>query len=465
MVANTAVDHCTIVVSQRQRCARREFEKHINNSIPSIFEMHNLQVGLSSLDFQSPIQIADFEMDTQICPHEGRRSTVEMISKLGVIHFTTIASFAHLLSLRGERNIPSKIVIFFLCPYLIWAQYGLALFTLAIGHIVVPFKGNPDSLNKSLQRGQTLLFGHIDDAPVPNSRQLAAAWPRNIDRGNTRDTRKGTAKERSQWKFFGRILVALFFLVQCVGSVVLYARRERHDAVAVIDQRVMGLAAGGLLVAILTLTHLIWKPKLTEDDISGMAHVRTYLDVALLQILNLPEKPHRVSKHSIGDQLDDVEIILESPLSEAPRARNIATTGFARFMISSAMSSILLCSFELNYARAMWRMFKWIATEGPTTPRRLFLVFVSLVVLMLMRVAFPSRLPRCTCLSLMAIPLNAMAFTLFLLLALSPLLNILIVIMQVFLIAVELDEFAQWPTEKACPWLWQDPASSFIWSL
>lgn len=386
-----------------------------------------------------------------------------MISKLGVIHFTAIASFAHLLSLRGERKIPSKIVIFFLCPYFIWAQYGLALCVLAMGHIVVRFQGNIESLKKSLQRGPTLLFGHIDHAPIPSRTEAANSQPQP-----THDTQRDIAKERSLWKLIGRILVAMFFLAQCVGSIILYTRRKRHDALAMtlIDQRAMDLAVGGLLVAILTLIHLIWKPEISPGDISRMASIRTYLDVALLQILNLPETPHLVPDYGINDELDDLEKILHSPLSKTPWTRIIATTGTTRFFISSLMSSILLCSLESRYVSAIWRMCNWFATEGPESTRWTLLAMGLLLALLWMCGAVPSTLPRHSYFALMrAVPLHVMAYTLCLLFISSPLLNIFIICMEIFVISLELERFPHWPTDKACPELWQDPYSSFLWSL
>lgn len=64
----------------------------------------------------------------------------------------------------------------------------------------------------------------------------------------------GSSVERDAKKL-ERIVLALAFLAQCIGSIFLCHRRRQHlpDAITIADQRVFELACGGLLVAVLTL--------------------------------------------------------------------------------------------------------------------------------------------------------------------------------------------------------------------
>jgi hypothetical protein len=55
-------------------------------------------------------------------------------------------------------------------------------------------------------------------------------------------------------------VVQLAFLAQGITTIFLYIRRPRNDAVALVNQRILELACGGVAVAILTIAIVIRTP-------------------------------------------------------------------------------------------------------------------------------------------------------------------------------------------------------------
>ena len=176
---------------------------------------------------------------TILCPYEGRRTSKEVWVKLFVVHFTTIAALCHVLSIRRERIFSWRLVFYFLVPYSAFAYQGLALAALSIAVLYYTFKRNPLGNGGILDSAVRFFLGLIPEdepayGPVP-----ASSAPHEDSETET----------ETSWKRIGRPVVACAFLAQCIGTIVVYLRRQAHDAVTQADGRMLELGSTGIITA------------------------------------------------------------------------------------------------------------------------------------------------------------------------------------------------------------------------
>lgn len=180
-------------------------------------------------------------MEEELCTLDDRRSAAELSLKLAVVHFTTIAAYCHLLSMRGEptKVICRKMTIFFIFPGSIIIQHVVAILAIFSAFVWVRFKKLQDStlLRSSLKRTPFVLFGAIDQ--------------------HDSQSRLHSSDEESKVKIIGRVIVVLALGAQCIGSCIIFARRYQHDATTIGDWRVLELAIAALLISLLTMVHLL----------------------------------------------------------------------------------------------------------------------------------------------------------------------------------------------------------------
>ncbi|PVH81701.1 hypothetical protein DL98DRAFT_531038 [Cadophora sp. DSE1049] len=180
-----------------------------------------------------------------LCPLDGRRTSKELYIKLLVVHFTVLTAYCHLLSLRNERVFSWRPLYFFLTPFNILAQHAAALVVITVGYGCAFL---PDDFGRirlrirPLQSPFSWLLGDTSEMVTGSLGAGAQAAGRN-----------NPQTSQSISKTAGRIIVILGFETQCIGAILLYARRQQHDAVTYVDQRIFELACGGLLIGILTL--------------------------------------------------------------------------------------------------------------------------------------------------------------------------------------------------------------------
>lgn len=411
-------------------------------------------------------------MEAELCPLDDRRSAAEVSLKLAIVHFTTITAYCHLLSLRAEpaRVICIKTVLFLMCPGLIIIQHILAILAIVGAYILVRFSKlqDPTPLQSTLRRAPVILLGRIDPCP-PKSRLHSS----NGD---------------SVIKTIGRVTVVLAVTAQCIGSCIIFVRRQEHGAITLADWRVLELATASLLVSLLTVVYLLWQPRLrlSPKDALDLSYSirRTYLEGALLYLRDVPATTD----------------------SGLPQGTDFLWD-FPRFVLGSTIAFVLYCvqPWTARLARASWKplvlsggMFRELRqfSSGEAGCDGCATGFISNCIASLFQTGFlgfslalPAIILRAEggnthvikCLGirprqaflrrLAVIPIGLVTWglvvhTLFLSMPiLSPLWNIYIFISQMVDSAGQLRMLATWPTSVECPLLWSDPEANFLWHL
>lgn len=160
--------------------------------------------------------------------------------KLLVVHLTTIYAFCHLLRIRGEAIFSMKLIFYILTPLASLMEHGLALLAIGLSSLLNLSKGGR---RKRLYRALRLLFGvarPTRDVYVP----LSTTEPAETS---------ADSKTQRSCRSLGHVFMVLAFLVQCIGTMVLYHHRRQHNSLTAVDERVFDLGCSGLLTGVLTL--------------------------------------------------------------------------------------------------------------------------------------------------------------------------------------------------------------------
>ncbi|QDS76838.1 hypothetical protein FKW77_003096 [Venturia effusa] len=176
------------------------------------------------------------------CPLQDRQTTAEFVVKLFIVHFTTVAAYLHLLSLRKERLLTVRPVLYVIAPLSFLVHHLLAVLAacvLMLSRSLIS-KEVPD-WNADVVRPLRWLLGAIPDREE-NYQAI----------GMTPEQSKNTEKLA---KRIGRIVVVLAFITQCAATIFLYARRRNHapESITRVDQYVLKLALAGVFVGVLTI--------------------------------------------------------------------------------------------------------------------------------------------------------------------------------------------------------------------
>lgn len=178
------------------------------------------------------------------CPSQDRQTTAEFLVKLFVVHFTNLAAYVHLLSLRKERLLTIRPLLYIIAPL---SFLGFHLLALLAGCLLmlkrcIANKELPDWDRDVVRPLRWLL------RVIPNQEenyQAITATP--VHHRTSRKAEKLAEK-------IGRALVVLAFITQCSTTVFLYARGRNHAAQSITraDQFVFKLASAGIFVGLLT---------------------------------------------------------------------------------------------------------------------------------------------------------------------------------------------------------------------
>jgi hypothetical protein len=164
--------------------------------------------------------------------------------KLFAVHLTTIAAFCHVLSIRREPIVRWKIILYILVSFSLFACRVVFLFAVLYGMgslLLNRLTGKPtDEIKDGLWRAPLWLFGKIPNQATPS------------------------IEEESRWKEVWRILLALPFLTKCIGTLVLYARRQSHGAATHADQRVIELGCTANITALYWLADTLTLPPFSK---------------------------------------------------------------------------------------------------------------------------------------------------------------------------------------------------------
>lgn len=414
-------------------------------------------------------------MEAEPCPLDDRRSASEVSLKLAVVHLTTMTAYCHLLSMRGApaKIIFKKMIVFFIFPGSIIIQHVIAILAIVSTVVLVQFKTPLDSasLQSSLKRAPSILFGAIDQHPL--------------------DPRPQSSNEQGTLKIMGRIIVVLALGAQCVGSCVVFARRYRHDAATIADWRVLELAIAALLICLLTVVHLLWHPALrtTSDKILQQSHDShlTYLDRILLHARGMPAPVDSGSSkytqsrwwRQISEHCFRVPTFLGAYWMLPEHAREVALFSvknltFGGFVGKLSMNAGLSpacdsCSSSLSLEiMACWFQAMFLVLVifcSATTVRELlalgfpgeFMPVRWWSILLWLLIFFP--------LSVLFVGLASVLCGLVLLGELLPLWIFAVFGQQMINLVFQLLRLEYWPTDQECPLLWSDPNANVLWHL
>ncbi|SPJ83769.1 uncharacterized protein FTOL_10285 [Fusarium torulosum] len=195
--------------------------------------------------------------DAELCPIDGRRSTNEVWMKLFVVYFTTTVALCHLQSIRGEQILGPRLLVHILLPLgrLCDLALSLAVITPFITYWTISRNQN---LGRRIAEVLLLVFGRYSPKRRSASGPLMPA-PEASDGNDSHIRRQGSWRKMNAIKI-GRLVFVLVLLAQCVGSIIIYERRAKHDAALFTDQLVFDLACGGILTAALTAAFLLRTP-------------------------------------------------------------------------------------------------------------------------------------------------------------------------------------------------------------
>ena len=180
--------------------------------------------------------------EPDLCPYKERRLPRELYTKLFIVHFTVIASYAHLAHLRNEpRGLLSYLCVL-VCPLAGATVIAVQLLSLAVQCIIC--RDHHQAIVQSI----AIVIGRLPRNIAEASSREAIQWPPRLSRILTGR--------------FGRQLVpVLVVLAQCVTSIALFVRRAQHGSVMLYDQRILQLAVLGLSVAVMSVVHIVLEPQ------------------------------------------------------------------------------------------------------------------------------------------------------------------------------------------------------------
>lgn len=380
-----------------------------------------------------------------LCPLDNRRTTTELWVKFAVVHFTTIAGFCHLLSIRGEPILSWRLFFYVSVPLLTIVQHALAIITVLAAWAYSVLGSKP------LEEGTV----------VRSFRWLFGTLPKeeSVDYTSLRAPARTEGSAQRLAKKLGRIIIALGFLSQCIGTVYVYSRRKARGAVAMADQRVLEFGCSGILTAVLTLGLLLKIPGFGQPVPERPPKSRTLLEDVVIAFRDTCTPP-------FIDEDDD-----------APK--------IAQFMRDAGLSLVILVALNRRWifriVGSWFRPTYWNST-GNDLPWviLMFALALSGLCAILTTCGSPrSKASRygkrntrsfrregdppawmclfCPCvMALLVFPM---------VLALGFILSILYGFLSIILISDQISSFSFWPTDTTCPLLWSDPVSQWVWWL
>ena len=213
------------------------------------------------------------------------RTPLSLALKTITTHVFTLGSYTHLTKTL-RRPIPNKILALRLLFFFFVPTLPLVELILTVGHSLLTFLRNfedDDAIHIRYYVSSAIgLHAEIEDEDSPSTTSNSPTNP-ETGTGNTRDAGKGKEEKRKNtvpllrigthaaekrlrpisWSWTGQLLVALFSLMQAVGTIVLWARRIDFDWPLNFDHRIgaMGIASTicSTMLVILLLLRLDWK--------------------------------------------------------------------------------------------------------------------------------------------------------------------------------------------------------------
>ncbi|KAF4997425.1 hypothetical protein FDECE_12076 [Fusarium decemcellulare] len=395
-----------------------------------------------------------------LCPLDDIRTSRELITKFVIAHFTAVTAFCHYLSLRNYDLATVEPILFLLCPLIVIVQTLIGLL-LVNGALVSNLLVNRTPLREALNKYSHHLRMQFGKRPVTwPSHRMARSSTGSLEAGGPTETTRSTLA-----KFYltiGRLLVVFGVLFQCVASIFLYARRidkQGWESLSVVDFRSFELAIGGATVAILSIALLL--------NIPGFAQPA-------------PDPPY--------ESCDHIELLLPMLRGDTRRSRrwwylphapehNIGE--WPMMLYGLCHIACMSNGFPVVIRRSHWLLGELVMRESLYLARYVFVP--ALLGVLLAVVELTKRLTRkgkaagiSVLLQMLSYPpLTYLGFTILtplaMLISLGMAEGIFVVLWtkgnELYSFSSEL-AFAAAPDKlQACPTLWKDPVSDYLWSL
>lgn len=390
-------------------------------------------------------------MDTapDLCPYEGRRSTKELWVKLVVVNFTVIAAFCHVLDLRREPIVRWKLVYYVIVPYLLIVYHALALLTITAGFIYCLIRPSSE-LRDSLERAPRWIFG------VVSKEGEGSGTYELLPSTEVRRPVTGVPEDEAKWKKIGRCLLASTFVLQCIGTIVLYSRRKARNAVTSFDQRVFELGCSGLITGCYWLALTLDMPPFSEPAPDPHDNARTTLDRIMIYLRDCQTPPFFRTE-------------------EDGKATN-------SFFISGALGLLVLLATNkirlVEYISLAIRERR-LPQEREYTLETVLVALSFSILLLGLALAWRSFLDECKTWRRQARPLHMRSFVaedcIWVLYPVFSIISVLIgagCVTIFIMVPVGCQSLVEqsanlntWPTNTPCPLLWSDPAASWVWAL
>ncbi|KAJ3535530.1 hypothetical protein NM208_g537 [Fusarium decemcellulare] len=411
-----------------------------------------------SVDFLPPMNF--LTAAEPLCPLDDIRTSRELITKFVIAHFTAGAAFCHYLSLRNYDLATVEPILFLLCPLIVMVQTSIGLLLVngaLLGNLLINRTPLREALNKYLHHLK-MLFGKKPVAqPSP---RIARSSTGSLEAGGPTEANRSTFAK--MYLIIGRLLVVFGVLFQCVASIFLYARRidkKGWKSLTIVDFRSFELAIGGATVSVLSIALLL--------NIPGFARPA-------------PDPPY--------ESCDHIELLLPMLRGDTRRSRrwwclphtpdhNIGEWPMMLYGLChiACMSNGSLVVIH----RSHWLLGELVMRES------LYLacyVFVPAILgVLLVVVELTKRLTRKGKIAGISVllqmlsypPLVYLGFTivppLAMLLSLGMVEGIFVVLWakgnELYSFSSEMAFAAAPDKSQACPTLWKDPVSDYLWSL
>ncbi|KAH8766386.1 hypothetical protein F5882DRAFT_413867 [Hyaloscypha sp. PMI_1271] len=396
------------------------------------------------------------DLDTILCPLDSRRTVTELWVKLAVVHFTVIAAFCHLLSIRGEPILSWKLVYYLLTPLILLMQHALALLFLLLAAIIWLIRPIPHR-RTALYQAAKWFYGK-----VPTERgQEYAGIPMSEIRADTVVPGGSQSKTQSIAKRAGQIIIAGAFLTQCVGTIYIYRRRLNHGAVTKSDQRVYELGCSGIVTAIVTILTIAKIPLFDKPVPDIPEENLTALDKAVVQLRDTVAQPF------LGKT------------TEGAHGLSFLKNGMIAFVLVLVTNNFkLFRALKALLAPEFWHSRP---NENPYSDVTMEIIFLGLAFIMGCVVALfgicPGGTPRSKVFPSRILTDDRPWWFCFLAIFAPAVIWIPVLFFAGFIPAItfsvaefstiheEITLLGEWPTNTACPQLWTDPLANWVWML
>jgi hypothetical protein len=380
-----------------------------------------------------------------LCSVDGRRTPQELYIKFFVVHLTTLGFFFHLARRRDGKYLGWTPILFIIAPMNLVFRYVIALVVIFgfyccnVVYSYIRHKNNPVALD-TLTTPLSWLLGKAPQEPeytILTSDPILPLTNRNT-------------KAESLAKKIGKAFAVGIFLTQCSGAIFLYHRRLQRDAVTKVDQRVFELACGGLIVGLLTLGLSFKIPIFSETVPEGSG--KTGMDRFALFCRDSCSKPLFAFAFKGGGEAHWARFFKNAIISLIVYAISFDSLfySFSSDMIQAvvdgfrddpegayikAASIVILCSFAGFF---LVKLSHAVKAETRSEPQVEWLIYSILVLL----------------------------FTLLLICFIIGVLYALFFYVAAWPLAFdEISKLTVLPSDVACPLLWSDPMSQWVWWL